>query len=61
MEIFVGIVTALWIGLTVGSLITLLWTVFDDDYEKRDVVRAFCQFLVAAVTTTALMYLVVHY
>ena len=61
MKIFVGIVASLWIGLTAVYLLSLLWTVFDDDYEKRDVVRAFCHFLVAIVTTTALMYLVVYY
>lgn len=56
MEIFVGIVASLWVGLTAQSLLSLLWTIFDDEYEKRELVRALLHCLVATVTTTALMY-----
>ena len=54
MEIFVSIVTALWVIASVVSFVSLLVAIFDDTLEKRAVVRALGAFVVATISTIAL-------
>ena len=55
MEIFINIVTLLWFGLAVGSFVFLMWSIFDVDCEKKDVVRSLGAFVVAAITAISLI------
>ena len=46
----VNIVTILWCLFTVWHFVESITAIFDDDYDKKDMVRALLNFIVAVIT-----------
>jgi hypothetical protein len=58
MEILGDIVFILWCLFTVWYFVGSLTAIFDDDYDKKGMVRALGKFIVAAITATVLYSLI---
>ncbi len=58
MKIFITIVAILWWCLACVSFVRLMWMIFDDEFDKKDVVSSLYQFTLAGITVAAFVYLI---